>query len=123
MQVVTNNVSLPFICFTFFQVGTEVFTFLLLGDQNAGKSTFIHSFTSEKDAQFMKLCSFLPILNSTFSNARFVSHDVDCMDELPFLDTDLGRGTVMITVHDFLFFCAESGLPFREEDWGFRGMF
>lgn len=26
-------------------VGTQVFSFLLLGDQNAGKSTFLHSFT------------------------------------------------------------------------------
>jgi GTPase SAR1 family protein len=27
------------------QVGTQVFSFLILGDQNAGKSTFLHAFT------------------------------------------------------------------------------
>lgn len=97
-----------------------MFTFLLVGDQNAGKSSFLHAFTSSKDANFMKLCSFLPILSSTFSNARFLPEGADFIDELPFLDTDLGRGTILITVQDFLFFCADSDLPFQEEDWNIR---
>jgi hypothetical protein len=52
--------------------GTQVYTFLLLGDQNAGKSTFIHSFTYHPDPNFLELSTTLPILTSTFINTRFL---------------------------------------------------
>ena len=32
------------------------FQFLLLGDQNAGKSTFLHAFTNTNDAAWLELC-------------------------------------------------------------------
>ena len=34
--------------------GVEVLTFLLCGDQNAGKSTLLHAFCHETDAGFTK---------------------------------------------------------------------
>jgi hypothetical protein len=50
---------------------TRVFTFLLLGDQNAGKSTLLHAFTYEPDPNVLLLTSSLPILSSSFLNSRF----------------------------------------------------
>ena len=97
----------------FFQTGTLVHTFLLLGDQNAGKSTFLHSFTYEQDTNFLSLTSYLPMLSTTFINSRFLSEGspIAPLDEPPFLDTDLARATVLLTLEDFLFFLNEFGLP------------
>ncbi|KAL6072111.1 Ankyrin repeat-containing protein [Balamuthia mandrillaris] len=89
--------------------GTHIFTFLLLGDQNAGKSTFLHAFTYHHDRHFLQLTSFLPMLTSTFINSRFLQGaglEV-ARDEPPFLDTDLARGTVLMTREDFEFFLRE----------------
>lgn len=55
-----------------FAADTAVFSFLVLGDQNAGKSTFLHAFTYEEDPNFLQLTSELPILTSTFVNSRFL---------------------------------------------------
>jgi hypothetical protein len=35
-------------------------------------------------------------------------------DELPFLDTDIARGTVLLTLDSFVFFLDEFGLPNEE---------
>jgi hypothetical protein len=37
-----------------------------------------------------------------------------CRDELPFLDTDIARGTVLLTLDSFVFFLEEFGLPSEE---------
>ena len=50
--------------------GVVNFTFLLLGDQNAGKSTFLHAFTHAGDRAWLELLSLLPILSSSFVNAQ-----------------------------------------------------
>ena len=55
-----------------FAADTAVFSFLVLGDQNAGKSTFLHAFTYDEDANFIQLTSHFPILTSTFVNSRFL---------------------------------------------------
>lgn len=94
---------------------TAVITFLVLGDQNAGKSTFLHTFTYPYDANFLELTSYLPILSSSFINTRFFfgidSSTFQPMDELPFLDTDLGRMTVLITRENWEFFVDEFSIP------------
>ncbi|CAK9103311.1 unnamed protein product [Durusdinium trenchii] len=103
------------------ELGAEcaVKNFVLLGDQNAGKSTMLHSFCRSGDAGFMQLSSLLPILSSSFINTRMVPHslldDPDeplsaIRDELPYMDTDIARGLVMLTLENFGFFCQEFGL-------------
>lgn len=78
---------------------TQVFTFLVLGDQNAGKSTFLHSFTYRFDPHFLELTSYLPMLTAKFVNTRFTfGQDIIPMDEIPFLDTDFGMCT-FVHVH------------------------
>lgn len=72
--------------------GTFCYTFLLLGDQNAGKSTFLHAFTHEADASWLSLVSLLPIISSSFLNASLLpSSEAPPMDEPPFIDTDIGK--------------------------------
>eukprot|EP00771_Trimastix_marina_P000523 gnl/Trimastix_PCT/1543.p1 GENE.gnl/Trimastix_PCT/1543~~gnl/Trimastix_PCT/1543.p1 ORF type:complete len:723 (+),score=145.18 gnl/Trimastix_PCT/1543:68-2236(+) len=97
---------------TIFASGTLMYTFLFLGDQNAGKSTFLHAFTHQNDPSWLSMLSAFPVLTSTFSNARFLEDpSIACMDEPPFIDTDLGRSTAMQTLDDFLFFLNEHDLP------------
>ncbi|CAD7950194.1 unnamed protein product [Amoebophrya sp. A25] len=132
---------------------TESLSFLVVGDQNAGKSTFLHSFSNFEDSNFMRLQSFLPAITSTFRNQCFTSvtatanassedarqakHDVAAgtadehesvgvkpdhdmegeaqlvqgvarvCDEPPYLDTDLGTATVLLTAENFSFFLRE----------------
>lgn len=50
----------------------QVFSFVLLGDQNAGKSTFLHAFTHYTDPNFLKLSSLVPVLSAGFINTRFL---------------------------------------------------
>ena len=100
--------------------GRVLRTFLLLGDQNAGKSTLLHSFCRDGDPSFMQLSSLLPILSSSFINTRLVPRklvgaDVNQLisavrDEMPFMDTDIARGLVMLSLESFLFFCNEFGI-------------
>ena len=91
--------------------GVEVLTFLLCGDQNAGKSTLLHAFCHETDAGFTRLSSLLPVLASGFTNVRILRAGLPPRDELPFLDTDVARSTVLVTVENFAFFCDEMKLP------------
>lgn len=51
---------------------TAVMSFLLIGDQNAGKSTFLHSFCHFNDPNYLELSAILPILSATFVNTRFL---------------------------------------------------
>ncbi|CAJ1407954.1 unnamed protein product [Effrenium voratum] len=98
-------------------------SFLLLGDQNAGKSTMLHSFCRSGDLGFMQLCSLLPILASSFVNTRMVPDRLldpnaplsAVRDELPYMDTDIARGLVMLSLESFGFFCQEFGLWTGEE--------
>jgi hypothetical protein len=55
--------------------GTEVVSFVLLGDQNAGKSTYLHSFGYNHDDNFLEMMSLLPVLSSSFINTRFLTKD------------------------------------------------
>eukprot|EP00898_Chlorokybus_atmophyticus_P005160 jgi/Chlat1/5645/Chrsp369S05388 len=91
---------------------TQSLTFLLLGDQNAGKSTFMHAFAHSDAAEFLQLSSFLPILSSSFQNTRFLPEDSgrEPLDEPPFLDTDIGQATVLMTINNFTFFANEFGI-------------
>lgn len=96
---------------------TVCYTFLLLGDQNAGKSTFLHAFTNAGDASWLALASFLPIVSSSFLNASLLaSPAAPPMDEPPFIDTDVGRATMLLTLEDFAFFCSEFELPIATEE-------
>lgn len=89
---------------------SECLPILVAGDQNAGKSTFLHSFCNANDAGFLRLTSFLPILSSEFVNLRILRGSERAMDELPFLDTDVARGIFSLTLENFAFFCNEFGL-------------
>ena len=101
--------------------GAASFLFLLLGDQNAGKSTFLHAFTHAASASWLELMSLLPILSSSFSNVQLGANSGSsgrsppAMDEPPFIDTDVGRATFLLTLEDFAFFVDEFGLPLPRE--------
>lgn len=60
------------------------------------------------------MSSLLPVLSASFINTRFMTPEQERVqppiDELPFLDTDLGRGTFAMTMEDFAFFVEERGL-------------
>ncbi len=85
-------------------------TLLLLGDQNAGKTTFLHCFAHQEDDAFTLLTSRLPVLQASFLNSRFLPQGAP-MDELPFLDTDVARSTVLLSMDDWNFVLEEQGLP------------
>ena len=88
--------------------GACVFTFLLLGDQNAGKSTFLHAFSHAGSSSWLALGSYLPILSASFLNASLrADSTTPPMDEPPFLDTDIGRASLLLTLEDFAFFVSE----------------
>lgn len=92
---------------------------LLLGDQNAGKTTFLHCFTDQEDDEFTRLTSVLPVLQSAFLNSRFLPEDGVAMDELPFLDTDLARSTVLVGMDDWNFVLEERGLSAEQSKSAF----
>ena len=86
----------------------------MLGDQNAGKSTFLHTFSYSDDANFLRLASYLPTLSACFHNARFLPTtdlaDLSAArDEPPYLDTDIGRASFLMTLENFAFFANEFG--------------
>ena len=54
--------------------GTLILTICVLGDQNAGKSTFFHSFTKSNDPHFLELTSLIPFMSASFTNTRFLSN-------------------------------------------------
>lgn len=92
--------------------------FLFLGDQNAGKSTFLHAWSFEADPGFRDITAELPILASQFVNSRFLdaTASIDqARDEPPFLDTDVARATVLVTAEDLAFWLRERDLPLPPE--------
>ena len=99
------------------------YTFLLLGDQNAGKSTFLHAFANAEHAGWLELLSILPILSASFTNAQFRTDAPDpkggappAIDQPPFLDTDVGRTTFLLTLEDFSLFVDEYELPIAMDE-------
>jgi hypothetical protein len=99
------------------------YTFLLLGDQNAGKSTFLHAFANAEHAGWLELLSILPILSASFANAQFRTDAPDpkgggapAMDQPPFLDTDVGRTSFLLTLEDFSLFIDEYELPIAMDE-------
>ena len=82
-------------------------TIVIIGDQNAGKTTFLHSFCGKDDLHFTELMGEFPMLCSTFLNTRFLSHELSAMDEAPFIDTDIARTTVLFSTDDWNFFLSE----------------
>lgn len=67
----------------------------------------------------MQLSSLLPVLSSSFLNTRLVPRSrvsgelrtlSEVMDEMPFMDTDIARGVLLLTLENFAFFCAEFGI-------------
>ncbi|KAK2963291.1 hypothetical protein BLNAU_1824 [Blattamonas nauphoetae] len=89
--------------------GTAVHSILLLGDQNAGKTSFLHSFGASNDPRFIYLFNLIPYLTTSFINTRFLLDPTSqYMDEPPYLDTDLGRAMIMFTRDDWDFFCDEN---------------
>jgi hypothetical protein len=89
-------------------------TVLVIGDQNAGKSTFLHSFTAREDLNFTRLTAVLPILQASFLNSRFLPEDDQPIDELPFIDTDIARSTVLVGMDDWNFLLDEQGLAMEQ---------
>ena len=85
---------------------------MLLGDQNAGKSTFLHAFSYTDEPHWLELSSYLPLLSSAFLNVRLLppGDDTPPRDELPYLDTDIGRSNFLMTAENFIFFLREFGL-------------
>jgi GTP-binding protein EngB required for normal cell division len=48
--------------------GTLVLNVLIIGDQNAGKSSFLHCFTDSNNENFLFLQSQIPFMSSSFLN-------------------------------------------------------
>lgn len=87
---------------------------LLLGDQNAGKTTLLHAFTYHHDVNYTHLSDALPLLAAVFVNARFLAPDAPlaaAMDQPPYVDTDLARCTMLAAMDDWQRFLADAGLP------------
>ena len=90
--------------------------FLILGDQNAGKTTFLHALSVGS----MEISSHIPAISGSFVNARFLLTDIErergeeisriLMDEPPFLDTDIGRTSLLFNNSDFRFLCFQCGV-------------
>lgn len=95
--------------------GTEVVRIVIVGDRNAGKSTLLHALVNFHDRDWLRVTSLLPVVAGSFVNRRFGDAG-PCVpgsaprDELPYLDTDVARSTVVLTREDFRFFVAEFGL-------------
>jgi len=101
--------------------------FVLLGDQNAGKSTLLHAFAHARADGHLSLTSYLPLLSASFRNVRLLPDATQGvqpassmppeahapplpMDVPPFLDTDIGEASLLMTREDFLFFLDEFNL-------------
>jgi len=87
--------------------------FLILGDQNAGKTTFLHSLVDPDASHSTELLSYIPAISSSFVNARFLLREGDelnVMDEPPFLDSDIARTALLVTSENFNFMALESGV-------------
>lgn len=100
-----------------FATGTAHYSYVLIGDQNAGKSTFLHALTNHESRNFMHLCNYFPMLYSKFINSRLINPHRKPIDEYPFLDTDLARASVLLSIDAFRFFCKEQGLPWALDNW------
>eukprot|EP00916_Digyalum_oweni_P003132 GHVL01005641.1.p1 GENE.GHVL01005641.1~~GHVL01005641.1.p1 ORF type:complete len:295 (+),score=73.19 GHVL01005641.1:129-1013(+) len=87
----------------------QMFSFLLLGDQDAGKSTFLHTFCNADNPNFTQLSSFFPIFLSKFINI-FFSNTPPL--GTPFIKTDIARGISLITTENFLFFLEEFNIKY-----------
>ena len=111
--------------------GSSAFTFLLLGDQNAGKSTFLHAFSHAGDATWLEIGSYLPIISASFVNASLCTDSATPpMDEPPFLDTDIGKPLgstrhsllntrTQLTTHDSRLTAGRASLLLTLEDFAF----
>ena len=95
--------------------GTELLTVAVIGDRNAGKSTFLHAFVNHVDRDWLRVTSLLPVVSGTFCNARYGVAG-PCVpgkapvDELPYLDTDVACSVVVVTADDFRFFAKDFGV-------------
>jgi len=110
------NVDGPFA--TVATAETLAIRILIVGDRNAGKSTLLHSFMNAHDRDWLWLSSVFPVLSGAFSNVRYgpqgpfiLNGEQPPRDELPYLDTDVARCTLVLTKEDYLFFCQEFSLP------------
>lgn len=54
--------------------GTVILSTCVLGDQNAGKSSFFHSLTKSDDPNFLQLTSLIPYMSASFINTRFLTN-------------------------------------------------
>lgn len=96
--------------------GVDLIRLLVCGDRNSGKSSLLHALSTHSgDRDWLLVNSLLPSIGGSFVNARFgQSGDFvpGCapVDEPPYLDTDVARGTVVLTREDFAFFVADFGL-------------
>ncbi|KAH7829351.1 uncharacterized protein MONOS_6751 [Monocercomonoides exilis] len=95
--------------------GTLVYRICVIGDQNAGKSTFFHAFTKGNDPGHLELTSLFPFMSASFLNLRFLlKEESSYMDEPPFIDTDYGRAVLLFTLDDWLFFLEDNNIPFPD---------
>jgi len=100
----------------FAPAGTAVVSVAIVGDRNAGKSTFLHAFVNERDRDWLKVTSVLPAISGSFRNARYGTVG-PCVPggaplaEAPYIDTDVACATAVLTIEDFAFFCNDFGLP------------
>ena len=103
--------------------GTEVLTVGVIGDRNAGKTTFLHAFVNQHDRDWLRVTSVLPVLSGSFRNTRYgavgpFQPGGAPVAEAPYLDTDVAAATVLVTIEDFAFFARDFGLADAVDvDW------
>lgn len=93
--------------------GVGVVRLVVCGDRNAGKSTLLHALSANSaDRDWLRVTSLLPAVAGSFVNVRYdLSGNLAAgsapEDEPPYIDTDLARGTVILTKEDFAFFVSD----------------
>ena len=86
---------------------------IILGDQNAGKTTFLYWLSCLRPS----VTSRLPYISSSFRNSRWLTTHLDsARDEPPFLDSDLCAVSLLFSADDWYFMNAEFHGPIEPVD-------
>ncbi|KAH0488404.1 MAG: hypothetical protein KVP17_005205 [Porospora cf. gigantea B] len=86
---------------------------VILGDQNAGKTTFLYWLSCLRPS----VTSRLPYISSSFRNSRWLTTGLEsARDEPPFLDSDLCAVSLLFSADDWHFMNAELNGPITPTD-------
>eukprot|EP01053_Blabericola_migrator_P005128 Blabericola_migrator_1__5127@NODE_264_length_10634_cov_183_258446_g220_i0_p2_GENE_NODE_264_length_10634_cov_183_258446_g220_i0NODE_264_length_10634_cov_183_258446_g220_i0_p2_ORF_typecomplete_len512_score102_26PPV_E1_C/PF00519_17/0_078Dynamin_N/PF00350_23/0_24TniB/PF05621_11/1_4TniB/PF05621_11/2_5e02MMR_HSR1/PF01926_23/0_47_NODE_264_length_10634_cov_183_258446_g220_i079479482 len=111
--------------------GNSLWSFVLTGDQNAGKSTFLHSCIDANSPGFTSFASLMPLMSGYFCNTR-LSNQLAFQSEAEriawsrdhgrYFDTDIGRGTLIMSRANFDFLLIELGIKPHQDTADFAAL-